>query len=267
MENTQVKTAPAVLYKKEGKVAIITLNRPKFYNAVNHELTLGLLDAVNKAEKDRSVHAVILTGNGKGFCAGADMSGFSEQLTPEEIRDYINMYYSNIVRRIQNLNKMVIGAINGPVAGVGIAFALACDVRVMADTANMRYAFINIGLGPDGGSGWFLARTVGYAKAIEIAVEGEKIPANRCLDLHLTNKVVPAEDLMKVTMEWANKLADRPLIGVGVTKRDLHYSMNHNLFESINFEAEQQVFALKSEDHKEGVMAFLQKRKPNFTGK
>lgn len=267
MKNTQVKTVPAVLYQQEGKVAIITLNRPKSYNAVNHDLALGLIDALRKAETDSSVNVIVLTGAGRGFCAGADMSLLDETPSPEGVRDYINMFHASIARQVSSMKKLVIGALNGPVAGVGLAYALACDMRIMADTANMRYAFINIGLGPDGGAGWFLVQTVGYAKAIEIAIEGEKIPAARCLELNLTNKVVPAADLMKETLIWTNKLAERPTLAAGLTKRGLRYSMTHGMNDSINYEAEQQVVLLKSEDHREGVTAFLQKRKPNFKGK
>ncbi len=257
----------AVLYKKEGKVSIITLNRPEKYNAITHDLNLGLLDAFAKVQLDEDVRAIILTGNGKGFCAGADMSDFGNIRKPEEVRDYLNTFYRSIIRRMVNLDKPIIGAINGPVAGAGLGFALACDFRIMADTANMRYAFINIGLAPDNGSSWFLARTVGYSKALEIAIEGEKIPAEECLRLGLTNKITPAEKLMEAALTYANKMADRPTLGFAATKRDLNFAMTNDLMNTLAFEADQQVDCLKSKDHQEGVMAFLQKRKPAFTGK
>ena len=264
---TDKKTNDAVLYERNGKLGIITLNRPERYNAINHDLVEGLQDALTSARNDSAVKAVILTGNGKGFCAGADLGGFGPNSTPDVVRDYLNMHYGTIVRRIVEMDKPVLCAINGPVAGAGLGIALACDFRVMAETANMRYAFINIGLGPDCGSSWFLSRIVGYSKALEIAVEGEKIPADQCHQLGLTNKLVATDDLMRVTMDWANKLAARPMIGFAATKRDMNYNMTHGLFDAIAYEAEQQMACLASYDHKEGVMAFLQKRTPKFIGK
>ena len=261
------KPSTTVLYKKEGKVAIITLNRPQNYNAITHDLILGILDALTKVQLDEEVRAVILTGNGKGFCAGADMSNFGQTTKPEEIRDYLNTFYGSIIRRMINLGKPIIGAINGPAAGAGLGFALACDFRIMAETANMRYAFINIGLTPDNGSTWFLARTVGYSKALEIAISGEKIPAEECLRLGLTNKIAPTEKLMKLAMDYAQKMADCPTIAFAATKRSLNFAMTNDLISTIAFEAEQQINCLKSKDHQEGVMAFLQKRKPEFIGK
>lgn len=255
-----------VLYKKAEKVATITLNRPKRYNAINTALLEGLLDNLDKARADKSVKAIVLTGNGKGFCAGADMSVMGN-LSPKQTRDYLNMYYGSVVRRIVEMDKPVIAAINGPVAGAGLGIALACDFRVMATTASMRYAFINIALAPDAGSGWFLTRLVGYSKALEIAIAGEKIPAATCLKLGLTNKMVASDQLLETTLAWAKRLAARPMLAFAATKRDLQYSMTHRLFDSLAFEAEQQMACLASYDHKEGVTAFLQKRKPKFIGK
>ncbi len=150
----------AVLFEQEGSIAIITLNRPARYNAVNDDLIDGLNAALNQVRNDENIRAVVLTGNGKGFCAGADMNAFDE-ITPEEGRAYIIATYGSLMRNFLTLRKPIIGAIHGSAAGVGCAMALACDLRVMAENSNFRYAFINIGLGPDGGAGWFLARQVG----------------------------------------------------------------------------------------------------------
>lgn len=256
----------AVLFEKRDKLAIITLNRPKQYNAINHDLVEGLIKYLDQVAGDDNVRAILLTGNGKGFCAGADMMGFGNA-SPKQVKDYLNMYYGTIVRTLMEMPKPVICAINGPVAGAGLGLALACDFRVMAETANFRYAFINIGLGPDAGSSWFLARTVGYSKALEIAVEGKKIPAAECYRLGLTNKLVSLEELMPTALNWASQLADRPTIGFAATKRDMNFAMINDLPSTIAFEATQQMACLASEDHKEGVRAFLEKRKPNFVGK
>lgn len=256
----------SILLQSKNGVATITLNRPDRYNAVNHDISEGLLAALAEVKKDDDVRAVVLTGAGKGFCAGADMASFGS-IDPRDVEDYICMYYGNIVKRIMDLPKPVIAAINGPVAGVGTAFALACDLRVMAESANFRYAFINIGLGPDGGAGWFLSRIVGYSRAFEIAVEGEKIPADRCLELGLTNKVVANEEVQQAAQTWAQKLAQRPTFGVGITKHALQHATTHSLAETTALEAKNQVKAFYSHDHKEGVKAFMEKRQPNFIGK
>lgn len=256
----------SIILQHQNGVATITLNRPGRYNAVNHDIAEGLLTALGEIKKDASVRAVVLTGAGKGFCAGADLGVFGN-VDPHDVENYICHYYGSIVKQIMDLPKPVIGAINGPVAGVGAAFALACDLRVMAKSASFRYAFINIGLGPDGGAGWFLSRIVGYSRAFEIAVEGEKIPADKCLELGLTNKVVEDEELLPSARNWAEKLALRPTFAVGITKQALQHASTHSLGETTALEAKNQVAALSSHDHKEGVQAFMEKRKPIYKGK
>ena len=164
----------AVLIEIQDSIAIITLNRPDRYNSVNQDLLDGFNESFSIVENDDSIRAVVLTGNGKGFCAGADMSTFG-LITPEQSRDYIVEKYKPLMKRFLGLKKPIIGAINGTAAGVGAAFALACDFRVMGPKSSIYFAFINIGLGPDGGGSWLLSRLVGYSKALEIAISGEKI--------------------------------------------------------------------------------------------
>jgi enoyl-CoA hydratase/carnithine racemase len=236
----------AVLYNIDEGVAVITLNRPDRYNAVNQDLVDGISESLNKAKDDESVRAIVMTGAGRGFCAGADMTVFGEQVTPEQRRDYIIAQYQPLMNQFFNLNKPIIGAINGTAAGVGAAFALACDLRVMSDKSAILYAFVNIGLGPDGGASWLLSRQVGYSKAFEIAISGKKIMGSECLELGLTNKVVENEKIVN---------------------EDIVHSMNNDLDSTIAFEAQRQVLAFKSHDLKEGVTAFIEKRKPNFKGK
>jgi 2-(1,2-epoxy-1,2-dihydrophenyl)acetyl-CoA isomerase len=161
----------------------------------------------------------------------------------------------------------VIAAINGTAAGAGAALALACDLRVMATDATLLMAFSNVGLVPDAGATWFLMRLVGYSRAYEIAIEGERILAHRCLEWGLTNKVVPAEALLDETMTWAQKLAARPTLALGLTKHALNHAADHNLASTIEFEARLQKQTISSHDHMEGVTAFLQKREPEFQGK
>ena len=257
----------AVLYSVKEGVALITLNRPDRYNAVNQDLVDGISESLNKSKKDDSVRAIVLTGSGRGFCAGADMTVFGEEVTPEHRRDYIIDQYQPLMHQFFNLNKPIIGAINGTAAGVGAAFALACDLRVMSVKSAILYAFVNIGLGPDGGASWLLSRQVGYSRAFEIAISGKKVMGQQCLELGLTNKIVENDEIVNNAINWAKELANRPTLAIGIAKEDIFHSMNNDLNSTIAFEAERQILAFKSHDLKEGVTAFVEKRKPRFKGK
>lgn len=256
----------AVLYHTEGPVAILTLNRPERYNAFNDELINGLNTGLDAANADPKVRAIVITGAGPGFSSGADLGLFAG-VRPEQGRDYIKAHYRPLMHKLTHSPKLIIGAIHGTAAGVGCALALACDLRVMAESASLLYAFINIGLGPDGGAGWFLARAVGYSKALEIATGGKKINAEQCLELGLTNRVVADEALLTNALEWANELAAKAPLALGITKADLQFALDNPLAETIDFEADQQMAAFSSEDLREGVTAFLSKRLPVFKGK
>ncbi|MEG3656939.1 enoyl-CoA hydratase-related protein [Arenibacter palladensis] len=257
----------SVLFEKDGDIGIITLNRPTRYNAVTDDVVNGITTAINKIRKDDDIRAVVITGAGKGFCAGADMAVFG-QITPEEGRAYITSTYQPLMRNLFTLRKPIIGAINGTAAGVGASLALACDFRVMSQNSALLYAFINIGLGPDGGGSWLLARQIGYSKALQIAVEGKKIMAKECLDLGLTNKLVSEDsELLNTAKNWAHELAKLPTLALGVTKEDMFYAMGHDLYDTIAYEAEKQVATFGSRDFSEGVNAFLEKRPAKFIGK
>ena len=259
------KPSETVLLKKQENIAIVTLNRPDRYNAVTDELVTRLNEIIAEIRNDNQIRAVVLTGAGKGFSAGADMESFGK-LSPEDGRAYITRVYQTLLRNFQTLKKPIIGAINGTAAGVGASIALACDLRVMTSSSGILYAFVNIGLGPDGGASWLLTRQVGYSKAFEIAAEGKKIKAEECLSLGLTNKIVDEDQLLEAAIEWAKALAAKAPIAVGITKEDLVHAMDNNLSESIAYEAEKQIAAFESYDLVEGVAAFVEKRKANFIG-
>lgn len=259
------KESDTVLLEKQGNIAVVTLNRPERYNAVTDELVTRLNEIIAEIRNDSQIRAVVLTGAGKGFSAGADMESFGK-VSPEDGREYITRVYQALLRNFQTLKKPIIGAINGTAAGVGASIALACDLRVMTPSSGILYAFVNIGLGPDGGASWLLTRQVGYSKAFEIAVEGKKIKAEECLSLGLTNKIVDEDQLLEAAIEWAKALAAKAPIAVGITKEDLVHAMDNNLSESIAYEAEKQIAAFESYDLVEGVAAFVEKRKANFIG-
>jgi|GEM_PF-73885 len=266
-QTVQKSDTNTVLFEKEGDIGVITLNRPERYNAVTDEIVSGITTAINKIRKDDDIRAVVITGAGKGFCAGADMAVFG-QITPEEGRAYITSTYQPLMRTLFTLRKPIIGAINGTAAGVGASIALACDFRVMSESSALLYAFINIGLGPDGGGSWLLARQVGYSKALQITVEGKKIMGQECLGLGLTNKLVDNDThLLGTARTWAHELAKLPTLAVGITKEDMFYAMGHDLYDTIAFEAEKQVSTFGSHDFTEGVNAFLEKRPAKFIGK
>ena len=257
----------AVLFKVKKGVATITLNRPDRYNAVNQDLVNGISDSLKKCQSDESIRAIVITGAGRGFCAGADMSVFGDEVTGEQRSQYLVNEYQPLMNQFFSLKKPIIGAINGTAAGVGAALALACDFRVMSDHSGILYAFINIGLGPDGGASWLLARQVGYSRALEITTSGEKITGQKCLELGLANRLVEEENILSNAQAWAEDFAIRPTLAFGIAKQDIFFAIDHSLKESIAFEAKKQIDAFNSHDLKEGVSAFIEKRKPNFSGK
>jgi 2-(1,2-epoxy-1,2-dihydrophenyl)acetyl-CoA isomerase len=256
-----------VLYETGDGVATISLNRPETRNALNDELLLGLIAAFERARDDEGARAVVLTGAGKGFCAGADLAIFVGGVNPDMVEEYIRTRYHPLITLITSLPKPVIAAVNGVAAGAGASLALACDLRIMAHDAALMQAFTNIGLLPDAGSTWFLARLVGYSRAFEIAAEGERILAGRCAELGLANQVVPALELLEIAHARARKLAQRPTLALALTKQAMQAALNLSLADAIAYEGKLQRQTIASHDFTEGVTAFVQKRVPNFSGK
>jgi 2-(1,2-epoxy-1,2-dihydrophenyl)acetyl-CoA isomerase len=256
-----------ILYERRDNVALLTLNRPERRNAMNRELNRDLLAGLEQAAGDDQIRALLITGAGKGFCAGADLGVFQTRPTPDQFYETIISSYKPLITTIVQMKKPVIAAINGVAAGAGASLALACDLRLMAHDASIMMAFSNIGLLPDAGATWLLTRLVGYSRAFEIAAEGSRIPAERCLETGLTNKIVPAEQLLIISLAWARKLAERPTLALGLTKQAMHYAQLNDLSATIEYEAQLQKQTAVSHDFVEGVTAFIQKRAPNFQGK
>lgn len=249
---------------KSEHVALITLNRPDKLNAFNQPMRRDLTDAVKKASNDADVRAVVVTGAGRAFCAGADVKSVED---PFNVEDILNTEYGAFLSAIQSMPKPVISAINGPAAGIGMTLALICDLRVMAEDAYLMSAFSNIGLIPDGGLTLILTQELGYARAYQLAIEAEKLDPSRAAEWGLVNRVTPTAMCLSNALQWAETIAERAPIAMAHTKRAMRQAHHRELRNAIAYEASLQRAAIVSDDCKEGVMALLQKRKPAFKGR
>ena len=253
-----------VLTSRDGAVLTITLNRPDVFNAFNAALHAALNDALTLDATDPHVRAVVITGAGKGFCAGQDLREFQE--SPRDIRQRLEETYHPNIRAIRLLEKPVIAAINGPVAGAGLSLACACDVRIAAEAAVFVPGFIGIALVPDSGGSWFIHRLLGFARAFEWMTSNRRLTAAEALAWGLTSEVVPAERFAERTAEYAAWWATLPTKAVGATKSLFEHAHAATLEQQLAFEAELQHEATGTADFAEGVAAFLAKRPPSFTG-
>ena len=251
-----------VKYEIIGAVALISFNRPEVRNAFNAKMTEDILEALRKAKDEKSVRAIVLTGEGLSFSAGADLSARDNKWSDTEMA--LNEGYLPSLKEIMQMPKPVISAVNGAAAGIGSAYAMACDLTVMAEDSYILQAFSNIGLIPDGGANWFLTNTVGYKLAYQIAIEGERIDSNRCLELGLANKVTSSDNLIQEAMNWAEKLSLRSSQSLRLTKKIMREALDSSYEDIYRLEAEIQNTLTGSEDNIEGITAFMEKRTPNF---
>lgn len=252
-------------------VLTITLNRPDSYNAFNEAMSVELNTALRTAHREDSIRCIVLTGAGKAFCSGQDLQEIKGRYAGEaqklDFASHLRNKYNPIIQRLRTIEKPVIAAVNGVAAGAGASFAFACDLRICAKSASFVLAFVNVGLVPDSGATLTLLQSVGYAKAAELCFLGEKLTADEALKHSLVNRIVEDADLLSATREMAAKLAAMPTTAIGLTKRLLSRAWTSSLDDQLEYEAWMQSTAGNTADHREGVMAFVEKRKPKFTGR
>ena len=258
----------SVLVSLEAGVLTVTLNRPDRLNAFNPEMHQLLRKALERALDDAAVRALLLTGAGRGFCAGQDLSERNVAAdAPIDLSVSLGSYYNPLVRRLRELPKPVVCAVNGVAAGAGANIALACDLVIAARSASFVQSFSRLGLVPDSGGTWFLPRLLGTARALGVALLGDKLSAEQAEQWGLIWKVVDDEALMKEARALAASLAEGPTKGYGLIKKAFNASWGNSLDAQLDLERDLQREAGLTHDYREGVAAFMQKRKPEYKGK
>lgn len=258
-----------VTYDVQDGIATLTLARPDAMNSLDTPTKESLLAAVTRAAADADARVVVITGSGKAFCVGQDLKEHTQKLQAgdlEELWSTVERHYSPIALEIATMPKPVVASVNGAAAGAGMSIAMACDWRVVADTASFSTAFAGIGLSCDTGSSWTLPRLVGQSKAMELLLWPRKVDANEALEIGLANWVVPADELAAETASIAGRLAVGPTAAFAAIKQAVAFSATHSLEESLRFEGTQMAATGSTEDHRNAVAAFMAKEKPTFTG-
>lgn len=254
-----------ILYEVSEKVCTITLNRPDSFNAFNDQQSYDLQDALKKAERDKDVRVVVLTGAGKAFCSGQDLKAIAGA-EKRSLADSLLKRYNPIIRAMRNMPKPIICRLNGVAAGAGCSLALASDFIVAAENATLIEVFINVGLVLDSGSSYFLPRIVGSARAFEMSTMGTKVTAKQALEWGMVNRVVPAEELDNTVAGIAAYYAAAPTKAIALMKKMLNKSFHSDLDTMLEYEMYCQGIAGNTADYKEGVASFNEKRKPVFKG-
>jgi 2-(1,2-epoxy-1,2-dihydrophenyl)acetyl-CoA isomerase len=264
-----MEALPELLETIEDGVATLTFNRPERMNALSTPIMEGLLNGLPRLAGNPSVKVVVLTGAGRAFCAGGDVKSMAEGGEQRSAAEATARLRSRmeVSRILHELPKPTIAMVNGPAAGAGLAFALACDLRIAGVSARLVTAFVRVGFSGDFGGSYFLTRLVGTARARELYFTGRPVDADEALSLGLVNRVVPDEELRDATMELARSLAQGPAIALSLMKRNMNYAESGGLSELLDMEAAHQVQTGRTEDHREAARAFVEKRPPVFAGR
>jgi enoyl-CoA hydratase/carnithine racemase len=262
---------PDLIYEKEGQVARITLNRPERLNAITFEMLEALTVALEDADRDRGVRAIVLTGAGRGFCSGLDLKdaaagkGIGGGLAGGGVAHFGTRHLPTTV--LHEIDTPVVCAINGPAVGYGLDLALGCDIRLMSESAKLVPGFAKRGIVPESGGTWYLPRLVGWARACEIAFLGDDLSSDRALALGVVNAVVPAADLAQEATRWAEKIAANAPLAIAAMKRLFRHGLTEDFASHSHHVLMQLLTLFRSEDFKEALAAYSERRSPTFTGK
>ncbi|HTW71307.1 MAG TPA: enoyl-CoA hydratase [Acetobacteraceae bacterium] len=260
---------PDLLETIEDGVAVLTLNRPERLNALSPDIYLGLRESLPRLAADEAVGAIVITGAGRGFCAGGDVKTMEARSKAQSFEQRLERYRTmhQIPLMMRTLPKVIIGMINGPAFGAGLGLALACDLRIAGRSARFGTAFVKVGFSGDFGGSWLLTRLVGTAKARELYFLGDQVTGEEAAALGIANRVVDDGALAETTMALARRIAEGPRIALGYMKRNLHAAETEPFATVLEMEGIHQARAGETEDHREAVAAFNEKRKPRFPGR
>ncbi|QNX00653.1 2-(1,2-epoxy-1,2-dihydrophenyl)acetyl-CoA isomerase [Acinetobacter seifertii] len=258
-----------IIAEEKNGVGYLTFNRPKALNSFNVDMHREVAEVLNQWTKNPDVRCIVISGEGRGFCAGQDLGDRVVDPNAEapDLGYSIETYYNPLIKTIVNMPKPVICAVNGVAAGAGANIALACDLVIAAKSANFVQAFCRLGLVPDSAGTWFLPRAVGHARAMGLTLLGDKLPAETAKEWGMIWDVVEDADLKTKVTELAERLAKQPTFGLSLIKKAIHQSSNNTFDEQMVLERDLQRIAGRSEDYREGVQAFMNKREPNFKGR
>ncbi len=256
----------SIQFQINNGIGVIRLNRPEVFNSFNREMAFACQHVLDQCAEDNSIRAVLITGNGKAFCAGQDLKEVTDPESNPGFRAILEEHYNPIIQRIRELKKPVVAAVNGVAAGAGANIALACDIVLASENASFIQAFSKIGLVPDSGGTFFLPRLIGFQKALALCMLGDKVSASEAEKMGMIYKVLPADGFEDACLQLASGLAEMPTYALALTKQLFNESLSNSLEKQLEVESKWQIEAGSSNDYKEGVSAFVEKRKPVFKG-